>query len=147
MKLKILSFDEILTPDIMKNFLDTQKIELHVSVNQIPTKQNIEEAWAKFTSYKRVIKAYHFNNSIPTGVGFNTILFKESQYERARLYWENNPHIDVFVALNNNSLQPQKIDNFQVATWQEIDEYIKFKYQELNGKREKTDSKSDTSKS
>lgn len=144
MKLKILAFDEILTSDVMLNFLDNGKIELHVSVNLTPTKHNIEGVWRKFNSYKKLIKAYHFNNSIPRGIGFDIIIFPIIEYERAKLYAEQFEYVKVFVA-HESGIEFEEKNNFKVATWQSIDEFITDRFREKNGKSKAKDNKDSNS--
>lgn len=137
MKVKICAFEEVLTKDVLMNFLDNSKFEIHVVSPKPPDGNVIKETYAFFRMYKNVIRYYTFNNHLPSRMDFHVVIFPSVQYERGKLTAENFDHLNVFVEMKDG-LNPETVNNFQVTTWQFIHEWLLQKYRIINGKPEKS---------
>jgi hypothetical protein len=130
-KLTILLFEDTLSFDkIEMEKVKKLGVELSITIAKPPTPESIARATKEYPE----VKAIYFNNSIPR-VSPEMIIFPEYEYVRGKLFSEHFEHKFIFVVART-TLENEVVNNFYVAGWNFIGEFIKskLKVQKKDGK-------------
>lgn len=137
-KLTILVFESTLSfdADELKHLLNW-RVEIHMSCQGIPTSELIKGTHERYSFFG--IKAYYFNNSIPSLRCPEIVIFPEHMYDRARVFAENFQHKTVFVIPTGElEAKYKRVENFYIAKWDYVEEFIKRKLKGDNKDEEST---------